>query len=132
MPRISDVPKLISGAAQEFWVDIQKSERPPLPVITLIYESGTRIVMVTEGAATLEDAVRVSHDTARKMSQKAAVCIEVWDGYATTDGKKADAILINWWVEGRGPFFQFQRYRRDPFELIREGGGGTAEAGPSA
>jgi hypothetical protein len=85
--------------------------------------------MVTEGAASLEEAIRMSHDMARKMSQTAAVCIEVWDGYVTTDGNRADAILISWWVEGRGPFSLFQRYRRDPFELIGEGGGGTTQSG---
>ena len=130
MPRISDVPKLVSGAAQEFWVDIQNSKQPPLPCITLIHESPKpRVVMVMQ-AATLEEAIRLSHDSARKMSQTAAVCIEVWDGYVKTGSERSDAILINVWVEGHGPFFFSQRYRRNPFELIDEAGRRAETTGP--
>ncbi len=125
MPRIGDVPKLVSGAAQAFWVEIQRLERTPLPVISLIHEDPKpRVEMIMEGT-TLEEAVRLSHDTARKMSQTAAVCIEVWDGYATIEGNRTEAILINLWVEGCGPFFFVQRYRRDPFELVGGALGGT-------
>lgn len=124
MPRIGVVPKLVSGAAQQFWIDIQRSGRSPLPCITLIPESPKPKSVIVIEADTLEEAVHLSHDTARKMSQTAAVCIEVWDGYAITDGNRADAILINLWVEGSGPLFFFQRYRRHPFELVGEASGG--------
>lgn len=115
------MPKLVSAAAEDFWVAIQKSGRPPLPEITLVPESGPKIAMVIE-APTLTEAVALSHETAEQMGQRYAVCIEVCDGYVTTDGQKSDAILINLWVEGRGPMFFARRYRRDPFELLDTAG----------
>ena len=118
MPRIGDVPKVVSGAAQEFWLEIQKSKTSPFPKITLMYESGPTTEINTD-AGTPEASIEQSHATARKMSQTAALCIEVWDGSVTTDGETSDAILINVWVEGRGPLFFSRHYRRDPFELLQ-------------
>lgn len=122
MLSLADVPKLVSGVAQEFWMEIQQSERPPLPSIALFSNSKPKVLMKTE-AGTLERAVELSHETAQKMSRLYAVVVEAWDGYAITDGDRRDAILLNVWVEGRGPLFFLQRYRRDPFELT----GGTVD-----
>lgn len=118
MPRIGDVPQLVTAAAADFWVAIQKRpDRPPLPEITLIRESGQKTVMVMQGR-TLDEAIELSNKTAARLSQTVAVCIEVRDGYVTRDGRRTDAILVNAWVEGRGPIFFARCYRRDPFELL--------------
>jgi len=62
------------------------------------------------------------------MSRLYAVVVEAWDGYAITNGERRDAILLNVWVEGRGPLFFLQRYQRDPFELT----GGTVDGADSS
>ena len=118
MPRIGDVPKLVSGAAQDFWREIQTSkQQPPFPTITLIYESRPR-TQIRSDAVTPDASIARSHETAKRLGQTAAVCIEVWDGSVVEDGESSSAILINVWVEGRGPLFFSRRYRRDPFELL--------------
>ena len=106
-------------------MEIQTSQQPPLPSITLIHSPPKPKIVIKTKSKTLSDAVRLSHDTALRMSGQAAVCIEVWDGYITTEGDRKDAILINLWIEARGPFFFVQRYKRDPFELLGSAVDGT-------
>ena len=44
MLSLADVPKLVSGVAQEFWVEIQQSVRPPLPSIALFSNSKPKVL----------------------------------------------------------------------------------------
>ena len=131
MPRMGDVPQLVTAAARDFWIEIQTTDGPPLPSITLIPESRPKTVTKIAGD-TVERAVELSHETAQKLSRQAAVCIEVWDGHLTTKGLSTQAILINLWIEGHGPIFFARRYRRDPFELFDDLEGGTDNTAPPA
>jgi hypothetical protein len=124
VPSTDDVIKVVQEAVRQFgedtlkWVDVLPaivlSDDPPkIRVISKV-----QVTSDVDPRPTLKDHVRLSHDVARKWARSSTVCVETWDGYITIDGERSDAILCNYWVEGRGPIFFAQRYRRNPFEWI--------------
>jgi hypothetical protein len=113
-----DVIAVVREAVRQFGADIAKAKADVLPTIVLSdAPPKIKVVTVIQGG-NLTDSVRWSHDEARKFAKKWTVCVETWDGYATVAGERSDAILVNYWTEGRGPIFFVQRYTRRPFEWV--------------
>jgi len=109
-----DVIKVVQEAVRQFGHAVQKFQAKTLPAIVLSDAPPAIKIVIQEASP------KFSHETARKLARKATVCVETWDGYVTIDGERSDAILVNYWTQGRGPIFFVQRYRLNPFEWVGE------------
>jgi hypothetical protein len=109
-----DVMKVVQEAVRQFGGSVQKFQAKTLPSIVLSDTPPAIKIVIQEASP------KSSHETARKLAGKATVCVETWDGYITIDGERSDAILVNYWMQGRGPIFFVQRYKLNPFEWVGE------------
>ena len=110
-----DVIKVVQEAVRQFGVAVQKFQAKTLPTIVLSDAPPAIKIVIQEASSP-----KFLHETARKLAGKAAVCVETWDGYVTINGERSDAILVNYWTQGRGPIFFAQRYKLNPFEWVGE------------
>ena len=106
---------------------LRNATGPMLPTILVSDGPSSTDIMTVIDGGTLDSSLELARETADRLRQTHKACLLAWDGYATAEGLRTEAILMKLWHEGRAePLLLAQRYTRKPFSLFGRivGGGG--------